>query len=224
MPELPKHLKDFEGMFYPGHIQMPTSPSDTLTLENPLPVEGHIARARRIGGCVMNSIVRSRRTRSYGLGIGLGSAAVATGIAVAFLTPQHTELPRTGAKEHQLIIKPVAPTHSTLPQPSRTPGASPTDIFRTFRPHTIVPATPTYHEATSTAPSSVATKKPQPAPTWSATSPAVPLPTESTPTATQQPTDSPPSGTPSLPLQTPSETTSAAPEMPPTSLPPSPGD
>lgn len=232
MSELPEELRHFEGLFRPENYDLPTptQPESTLFLEQALPPESWVARARRLGRQALVKTLRSRRTRSYGLGFGLGSTAVATGIAVAFFTPNNnTETAQPPAETPQkLIIMPASPDKpdvQTTEPDKMVPVAKPSDIPSSLWPTVVLlqEPTPTAQPSTSPKPSSSTSKTAQPvkpAPTWSTM-----LPTASQSSASPEVTDTPPTDGPTpSPEATDTASTEAWPETPPVSLSPSPGD
>lgn len=232
MSDFPEKLRHFEGLFRPEDYDSPaaTQPESTLFLEQALPPESWVARARRLGHRALIKTLHSRRTRSYGLGFGLGSTAIATGIAVAFFTPNNnTETAQQPPEPPQkLIIMPASPdksgVHTTKPD-KVVPVAKPSDIPPSLWPTTVLqePA-PATQPSASSKPSSSISKTAQPVkpdPIWSTM-----LPTASQSSASPEATtDTPPTDGPTLsPEATDTASTEAWPETPPISLSPSPGD
>lgn len=231
MSELPEKLRPFESLFRPEDYSLLTTaqPEQTLFLEQALPPESWPARARRVGRHAMAKIVRSPRTRSYGLGFGLGSAAIATGIAVAFFTANNTaDTAQLPSKSPQEVHTPAAsgkPNTNTKPE-HMVPIAKPSDIPVSLWPaaSSWEPAPTTQSSASTTPPSSPRAPKPtqpsKPAPTWSTMLPTVSQSPSNTEAPSVPPTDEPTSSP--EPIDTAS--TEAWPETPPTALSPSPGD
>jgi len=228
--ELPENLRPFEGLFRPESYaaSQVTEPGTTLQLEQVLPPESWVGRARRLGQEALVRTLHSRRTRSYGLGLVLGSTAIATGIAVALFTPHNNTA--TDQRPPETPLKLIAPDVSGRPNVRKTtpgkmvPVAKPSDI-----PAPLWPVTPSW-ESTPTAqptasikpsssPSILKSAQPsKPAPTWTTI-----LPTVSQSPTSPEATDTPPTDGPTLsPEATDTASTEAWPETPPTALSPSP--
>lgn len=230
MSELPEKLRPFEDLFRPEDYVLPTTAKsgDTLLLEQALPPESWAVRAHRLGRHAMAKIIRSPRTRSYGLGFGLGSAAIATGIAVAIFSPNNnTDTAQPPSETPQKLTTPTTSAtpniHTTQPD-KMMPIAKPSDIPPSLWPAKPTPEKPTWAPTPTAQPSASSaprtTQPIAPAPSWSTMLPTVSQSPSSTETPTTPPTNGP---TPSSePIDT--TPTEAWPETPPTALSPSPGD